>query len=199
MKKLKILLLVLLYTGIVNAQTTTNNTNESTISKFNFGIRFNPLVSFLKTNGTGIDAKGVNIGFSYGGMGQYNFAKNYALAFELRITQLWNGFTLNSTPTDSAINFKLQYLELPLMLKMHTNEIGYTTYFGEFGLGSGFAINKRYDYRYGNNATVKDKEFKDINDFRFALIIGLGAQYSPRWQHCPVWWRQLQQWFYEDG
>jgi hypothetical protein len=70
------------------------------------------------------------------------------------------------------------------MIKMHTNEIGYMTYFGQFGLISSIKTKA-----LANDAimspitkTQSNKENLDINNdvslFRFQLSIGGGAEYN---------------------
>ncbi len=91
-----------------------------------------------------------------------------------------------------------QYVEVPLTFKMRTKEIGYTTYYGQFGVGLGLNVRAEVDER---TAPAWDREAVDapwesvvleLGDadplrknfeaqtrlFRPALIVGLGAERS---------------------
>ena len=82
----------------------------------------------------------------------------------------------------SSDNYNLSYVEIPILLKMRTNEIGYLRYFGQFGLGAGVNTKSRRAYKtsYGTS-TLSDDDIDisdDIRLFRFGLVIGLGAEYN---------------------
>ena len=98
-------------------------------------------------------------------------------------------FKLNSR------KFNLRYLNIPLILKLKTKEIGYMTYFGEFGGFLGFKtkassedtqINVTLDtlsnkYVTQGNPSVPTNDF-NVNDFsqpiRAGLCLGAGAEYN---------------------
>jgi opacity protein-like surface antigen len=91
-------------------------------------------------------------------------------------------------------DYRLQYVEVPLTLKLRTNEIGYITYWGQFGIVPGLNINAKgddtVDFLYGKSDTgwgetdrvsfsSEDEDIKnDINIFRVGLLIGAGIEYS---------------------
>jgi hypothetical protein len=82
--------------------------------------------------------------------------------------------------------YVVKYIEIPLMLKMKTNEIGYITYFGQFGFGTSFNLSAKAndDFVYettGDNETITNPDVDVKDDVRFlkeSLIIGLGIEYS---------------------
>jgi hypothetical protein len=79
--------------------------------------------------------------------------------------------------------YKLQYIDIPLTLKLKTNEIGYMTYYGQFGMDLGFNIKARKDVEYhfsdGIDRTIDDENILDeTRFFRTAMQIGLGAEYN---------------------
>jgi hypothetical protein len=80
--------------------------------------------------------------------------------------------------------YKIQYLDIPLTLKLKTNEIGYLTYYGQFGLDLSFNLKgtKDVDYKFdGISApiSIEDQDInKDINAIRTALQVGAGAEYN---------------------
>jgi hypothetical protein len=98
----------------------------------------------------------------------------------------------------------LKYLEIPLTLKLRTNEIGYITYWAQVGVGLGFNIKAKGDDEIdhkkidvstnetsvwedagarvvdltGDNAIKENDISKDINLFRTSLIVGGGIEYN---------------------
>jgi hypothetical protein len=101
--------------------------------------------------------------------------------------------------TQTTRDYNLKYVEVPLTLKLRTNEIGYMTYWFQFGLGLGVNIDARADeeieFLYQQTSTgwsnepsevtlpkriINDKEpmSGDIRTFRTSLIIGAGVEYN---------------------
>lgn len=187
-------------------------------NKFKIGFKINPNVSWLTPQENYMTSEGSAVRFGYGLTADIMFTDNYAFGTGVNIDD--NGgkvsyFKTITTPlTDTSIvttlmqterNIKLKYLEIPLTLKMRTNEIGYFTYFFQFGLGLGFNlkaqaddINKALltetlffsgtDNEYpewkdlgddGETLTVDDVNIKDeIKPIRMGLIIGAGMEYN---------------------
>jgi len=79
--------------------------------------------------------------------------------------------------------YSINYVNIPLMLKMKTNEIGYLTYFGQFGANIGIKTKARVsDESKLVNGNVVNKEKLDLTDgvqpIRFGITIGGGAEYN---------------------
>jgi len=101
------------------------------------------------------------------------------------------------TPEDSSAfgvqllerTYKSTYVTLPIGIKMKTNEIGYMTYFGEFGLNIAFRtstkISDEVDY-LGDDVLAKANipdisevnMDKDMQPIRMQLRVGGGAEYK---------------------
>ncbi len=172
---------------------------------FRFGLSVQPNLSWMKVDSKDFESNGISAKFSYGLLAEYAFAQNYSLGTGIQI--LTTGGRVNyKTPVyfqeDGRIeingsNFLLgkrtygtQYLNIPISLKMRTNEIGYMTYFAQFGLDAGFKTNaKAKDTGSDNvpvtnpapipgNTTTKHNITTDVNFFRLALNIGGGAEYN---------------------
>ena len=86
-------------------------------------------------------------------------------------------------------SYRVNYVTLPVGVKMKTNEIGYLTYFGQFGLNTSIRTKARatdlsspFDIKTGTSsaeATIDDLNIDDdMNLFRFQLSIGGGAEYN---------------------
>ncbi len=165
------------------------------------GLTANPVLGWFKTQKADEALKGVNndglkIGFSYGAMGEYQFADNYALEIRIHHLIYQGGYKVNykdkadfvrNSSNDYEIgsrNWDLQYLNLPVNLKLKTNEIGYFTFFGKFGLAPAFRLQSRANEKrlsYNTLSGVSSDKENDIGvDSKLMNVtvnFGLGAMY----------------------
>jgi hypothetical protein len=135
-------------------------------------------------------------GFGYGINLEFYFTPNYGIATGLGVNQFAVNYTNITTTktgniTDSSINTvhqqSMQYLQLPVLLKLRTNSIGSIKYFGQFGLGMGFLLDakdnptvSRTVYATSFPSTTNDNVnvYKQSDFFRLSLQVGLGLEYS---------------------
>lgn len=172
------LLLCLIYAGcfVVNAQT-------DELQRVRLGIKVAPAINWMKPNTKNIQGNGTKLGFSYGLMLDYNFTKNYALATGLEVCYR-GGKLKDKTYSVNILDeregvFNLQYLQLPVTIKLKTNEIGPMTYFGQIGLETGFNISaKGSDWNLGAQSGDKENIRSQVTPFNLALLVELGAEYA---------------------
>jgi hypothetical protein len=146
-------------------------------SKFKFGLKGSLNLNWVKANSKNIEKDGISMGYSYGIMGDFNFAKSYAFSTEFLITQIKANFSfVNPMSETSDINmdssttifpsvsaqFNLKYIQLPLSLKFKTKEIGSITYWAQFGFAPSFLIGAKGDYVGAEPS--EDYSKLDIND-----------------------------------
>ncbi len=166
---------------------------------FHFGLNFTPGIYWVSPNTANNTANGSSLGYGYGANLEFYFTRNYGVVLGMEISTLGAKYT-NSTDNpaqgwgkDSIINHdeSLQYLQLPIMLKMKTSPFGRIRYFGLIGLDFGFRL-KATDNYSGNNELFRSPPMPitipfsannvDISDqtnfFRASFIIGLGAEYE---------------------
>ncbi|MEJ2882758.1 porin family protein [Pedobacter sp. GR22-6] len=180
MKRIITALLLLFFTGNIYAQ-------ENVFSKYGFklGLTAHPTVGWVKPQ-IG-KSNGVSLGFSYGVLGDFNFAENYAFATGLTITTI-NGKSTEvlSTPgpggsqqTAAGLKYKLQYIEVPLTLKLKTDKIGDVRWYGQFGLSNDFKIGAKLG---GDGVGMADGLNEDISNatkfYRAGLILGVGGEFE---------------------
>lgn len=113
--------------------------------KFRIGFNLSPSVDFFQPNTDGVDLEAAKAKFGYGMMAEYAFTNNYALAFGLEhkmagaALYFRDGDVRYYDQSDkgeyqlSARTYRYDYVNIPITLKLMTNEIGYFTYFGQFG------------------------------------------------------------------
>ena len=164
--------------------------------KVRLGLNLNPNLSWFKSNTDGYEGSGSKFGFSYGLMVEYFFTPNSMLSTgidllyaggDLKYKGTTSGLPQNSS-ADVEQSYNLRYIDLPLVLKFKTNEIGYFSYYGQFGLKVGFNYKANSDNSYSYNDplypinqtyTTSVKNAKgDINFINMCLVVGVGVEYN---------------------
>jgi opacity protein-like surface antigen len=164
-----------------------------------FGLKICPSLAWLKTDTKNIESDGSKFGFSYGLITEFKFSDHYAFATGIDVN--YRGGNLKSTTTETLgtttttttdeQNITLQYIELPLTLKLKTNEIGYLTYYLQAGLAPGINIRARADTKSNkqidNNGVItndppyeseNDDVKESINNVNLSMLIGGGVEYT---------------------
>lgn len=166
---------------------------------FRFGLTISPNVGWMKPDAIGYAKKGAKLGYSYGLMAEFSITDNYLFATGISLPTISGSFTknvLNYAPTPSGdsvrnnaqFDYKLQYVCIPLTLKMKTKDINKMRFYGQFGVEPGFNINQKVNAAAGPNEGItvnpnnSSSEFKDFNDnigfIRASLVVGGGMEYS---------------------
>jgi len=92
--------------------------------------------------------------------------------------------SVNNTYWLQNRTYKINYVTIPVALKMKTKEIGYMTYFGQFGANIGIKTKTRVNdevipYGSSNQSTIEDLNLdKGTQPVRLGLLIGGGAEYN---------------------
>lgn len=162
--------------------------------KVSIGLMANPLVSWLRIDNGDIEREKAKFGVEYGVMVDVNFTENYALSTGLSMTinggsmSYLEGIMSSSTDTlNTSTKLNIQYINLPLYLKLKTNEIGYITYYGEFGIINQIRIRGRAeaervgatDFDESINISKKDNSLGiRAQPYNMGLHIGAGIEYS---------------------
>ena len=168
---MKNLLLLLIVLGIgSHAFAQDQAVGPNTRKKFKIGFNLSPAVDFFQPNTDGVDLDQAKMKFGYGMMGEYAFTNNYAIGFGLE--HKMGGASLDFG-ADADVRYvdqgdkkeyrlltrtyRYDYVNLPITLKLMTNEIGYFTYFGQFGVDiSVLASSKAKDNRQSLETNVTD-------------------------------------------
>jgi hypothetical protein len=161
--KFKLLLLTLLIPFLASSQETEKS--------FQLGFTLSPTLSWL-TNENNLESASAKAGFSYGVIADFGFAKNYYFATAFTLTSL-NSEAIN-TVTKAENTFKLQYIEVPLTLKLKSNTSGSGRFYGQFGLGTAIKVSEKINDNSANKSTVSAQ----ANPVRLGLIAGGGAEWN---------------------
>lgn len=149
-------------------------------TKFKLGLTAHPTLGWIKSDMQNVENDGVRLGFSYGLIGDFLFADNYAFSTGLMLSTInGNTETIDGIRNDKNV-YKLQYLEIPLKIKLLTKDIHGIRYFGEFGLGNGFNVRAKQDVKSTEPTAVRNNEDiqNKIGFYRGSIVIGGGAEIS---------------------
>ena len=158
---------------------------------FVFGFKAGPTLGWMKPDTKDYSSDGVRAGFSWGFTADFFLMENYSIATGFDVVFL-NGalempymVDVDSATTHNgtlARKYKLKYIQVPVTLKMRTNEMGKFRIFGQIGLGTSFLIGAKADDEFTYGSTMESEEDLDIYDdmkfMRESLIIGGGVEYS---------------------
>lgn len=147
-------IIMVLVSVISNAQQPQQQQQQHVIS---FGIHADPVISWFSTDITQVKNNGTRPGFNFGLTFNNYFTRNYS--FSTGISLLNAGGRLVSSDTTvlkftnsivkvlpgNQVIYKLQYLAIPIGLKLQTNQIGYVTFFSDLGFVPKIAISRRAD------------------------------------------------------
>ncbi len=162
------------------------------------GIKVAPNLSWTKADTKGLESDGSKIGLTFGLVTEFPVGSNgnYRFGTGLFLNYAGGNYKQSITYTDGnnqavttqlASKVNLQYIELPLTMKLMTNEIGYMRYYGRLGFSTAFNISAKADYETlvaGTNGvlgvtSLEDEDIKDnIQPFRAGLIVGAGMEYN---------------------
>ena len=169
---------------------TTSAYAQSSGSTFHFGVKAQPALAWLRVDapsGTDLTSDGLPFGFGYGFIADFNFSDRYSFSTGLEIAYRGGKTKYAETDNSSGVpvthvtkkNYTLQFIELPLTLKLRSNEIGYMTYFFQAGIAPGYAIRTRAEIKVDDVVTEKHADAgNDINEFNLSMIIAAGAEYN---------------------
>ena len=151
------------------------------------GVKVSPNIGWLRTDAEDYSSEGAVPGISWGLITDFYFAENYAFSSGFNVT-FHNGKI--SYPDIESFNigvlnrqYRLKYIDIPMLIKMKTNDIGDFRFFGQIGLQPGVRIGSKAKDSFKSVAppsTVK-REWRTIdsqtNLFRVAMVVGAGIEY----------------------
>lgn len=180
--------------------------NDAQSQGYHLGLQLSPNVSMAQPRELSHAAVQSEAHFGYGFVFDAMFTEKYAIGTGVNV--FYNGGItqhLAFQEDENGLSIaavqlvqQQQYVEIPLTFKMRTNEIGYTTYFGQFGVG--FGLNVRSEGRQKTTSFASldslgsvielvfsqpaleaaESEQVSMADrtrlFRPSMIIGLGAE-----------------------
>jgi len=165
-----------------------------------FGIKLAPNMAWVRSDTKNLDGDGSLLGYSFGLLtefpigqtGNYRFATGVflnniggKLKSTYSYTQSVNGQDLQAKVVASTTT-NLRYAEIPLTIKMMTNEIGLVRYFGQLGVSTAFNLRAKQDIESTTTVGTSTTTFSDTkvdvmdntNLFKAGLVVGAGLEYN---------------------
>lgn len=189
MKKIAFLFSILILAGVeLSAQ-----------SAFRFGFQLSPNFTWMANNERTINGNGTNLGLKVGVIGEkfISAQDNYLLTFgvgfafnqggtlkhdiggDFWTNSLDEGDPLRSLPDGVNLKYGIQYIELPIGLKMRTQEFGYLRYYIEPAFTLGIKTQARGSIDGTGGISAEDIDIKkDVGFINLSLGIGAGVEYS---------------------
>lgn len=157
---------------------------------FQLGFTASPNIGMLGIDDNRIPnytSNGAQFGFTYGVLADFGFARNYYFSTAFLVSTINGKSEITASNTgpgsdNAKYTYKLQYLEVPLTLKLKSNEGALGRFYGQFGLGTGVNIRARRDSEIrsatnGYSSMENENVSSDVNTFRLSMIIGAGAEW----------------------
>jgi hypothetical protein len=180
--------------------------------KFRFGLKMSPSIAWMRPDDKKkLLSDGAGLKFAYGLVTEFRLTSvasfctgievNYTggrLNFANQADSVFydpSEYTVPATGTTdrffiSQRKYKITYVDLPILLKMRTPEVGGFTYFGMFGINLSIRGKVKANdtgtlvsYKDSTVKVINDYEIpdlivtKDMNFFRAGLNVGAGAEY----------------------
>ncbi len=153
-----------------------------------FSLHADPLLSWFSSDTKETINSGLRPGFSIGLALDRYFAENYAFSTGLFLVNASGRVNYSDTidlefknsimelNANENIIYKIQYLTIPLGLKLKTNQIGYLTLFTNVGVDPKIVIGGKADIPY---ASIEDENItEELNMFNLGYHLSAGAEYS---------------------
>lgn len=167
MKKITLIMVGFLFSVATMAQ-----------SKFQLGFKASPNFHWLKPDVNDVDRDGVNFGFNFGVLADFNISERYSFATGIESVTVGGNMIVNSDLLEYKDEFKAKYIEIPISLKLKTNQIGYITYYGQFGLTGGINYDASGETTQAGVTIERSNRQSDMALFRGAIMFGAGMEYN---------------------
>ncbi len=172
------------------------------IEDFRLGVQVTPTFSWIRTNNNLINSNGTNLGIHLGLLGDIVLSETFSVDIGLGLSfnkggtlrhdiggnllpkselsdHLFNSGT-KPLPDDVDIKYSLQYLEIPISLRMRTKEFGYIKYYIEAPILTwGLRTQARGDIDgIGISKLERENISGDVTIYHLSWGFGAGVEYS---------------------
>lgn len=147
-----------------------------------------PSVNWMNSTFSGAGNEKAILGYDFGLNGDFYFSEDerYSVFSGIQIINTGGGISYRTNadfkfsgvvlPSLSQITYRLRYAEVPLAIKLKTDQFHRTRYWGLFGLSTMINISARGD---SNDGQLKKASIGDeINLFNLAMCVGAGFDFD---------------------
>lgn len=168
------------------------NAQKGALTNLKIGVHADPMIGWFGSDNSTIANKGARPGFNFGVSVNKYFGPNYAFSTGINIISA-GGRLISSDTTifylshsqtlklvkvnpGEAIVYKIQYLSVPLGLKLQTNQIGYITFFTDLGVDPKVVIGGKADIP--SRSIKGENALEEIRMFNMSYHIIAGIEYG---------------------
>lgn len=156
--------------------------------RVSYAISLQPHISWMHADELFTEKGPIRMGIESGLRVDYRFQRSFAFSFGLNLNHTGGNITytdglrldladgIDTVEPGTRVTYRLQYVEIPLALKLILPEIGYSTYFAEFGIDPMF--NSRAFINATDNNIHKEPFKQGIGNVNLAWHTGAGLNYS---------------------
>lgn len=159
---------------------------------FNWGLVTEFALSDLFSVSTGLELNYESGKIDFTEPAYYGITPSYTFLETKKDENTGNYYADGFKPSEDAAvelgkrKYANTYVTLPIAIKMKTKEIGYMTYFGEFGVNLGFRTKTKVTDEAVKITTANSTQFdlsdmnydKDMQPIRTQLQVGFGTEYK---------------------
>jgi len=111
-----------------------------------FIVHADPVISWIGSNESEYTSEGAKAGFDIGLNVLHYFAENYAISSGISFisaggrqsatephTMVFNNLDPQTLPAGDEMKYNLKYMNIPIGIRLQTNQVGYLTYFTDMG------------------------------------------------------------------
>ncbi|NGM60596.1 PorT family protein [Sphingobacterium sp. SGG-5] len=171
-----VLIAAVLFGNTVSAQDYYTNQRGNSLDEKNFrlGLSVNPNIGWYRYNDDSYESSS-KMGFSYGLLADLGFAKNYYFSTGLLINSISSKATYPADATKSGPRdlIRLQYVDIPLTVKLKSEENELGRFYGQFGFTTGFKVSGKEKFE----GSTKKEDIDGDDLFRLGLQLGGGAEW----------------------
>lgn len=148
----------------------------------------NPSINWMTTTSQDVSRQKAVLGYDFGIMGDIFFSENehYSLLTGLQVINTGGkmayrtnqpfSFAGETLSQNTEIRYRLRYLEVPISIKLKTDEFHRIYYWGIFGLSPMINIGANGD---ASDGTFKKASIHDeVNMFNLAMNVGVGFDFD---------------------
>jgi len=159
-------------------------------SQKHFRLSFigDPSVNWMRTSNSGTENGKSILGYDFGLNGDFYFSEDerYSLSTGVQISNTGGeisyhskssfGFSGTTLPALSKIKYQIRYVEIPLAIKLRTDQFNRAKYWGLFGLSAMVNIGSKGT---SNDGTLKKANINDeVSPINLAMNVGIGFDYD---------------------
>lgn len=155
--------------------------------KISFGLHADPSVCWFSSDNTDIQNNGARPGFNFGLTFNNYFTPNYAFSTGIGIMNTGGRVyskkqtvlhlaTIATVAHDASVVYKIQYMVVPVGLKLQTNQIGYLRFFSDIGFDPKLVISGKADVP--SLSITNAKATDELKMFNLSYHVTAGIEYS---------------------